>query len=145
MTSNAAISLKMTDAEATAELSRLAREIAENDRLYHQEDQPAISDAEYDALVRQNRAIEADFPHLVREDSPSRRVGHQGSSTFAKIEHKKPMLSLDNAFGDDDLVVSAPPGCGKTTLVTQLCHDDEIKGIKSFMFLLLHLDFWFLM
>ena len=57
-----------------------------------------------------------------------------------------PLMEVKKKFlGDDDLVVSAPPGCGKTTLVTQLCHDDEIKGIKSFMFLLLHLDFWFLM
>ena len=65
----------MTEAEAAAELERLAGEIARHNRLYHSDDAPEISDAEYDALVRRNREMEAAFPHLVREDSPSRKVG----------------------------------------------------------------------
>ena len=66
----------LSEAEAANELMRLARAIARHDRLYHAEDSPEISDAEYDALVRRNAEIEAAFPHLVREDSPSRKVGH---------------------------------------------------------------------
>jgi DNA ligase (NAD+) len=66
----------ITEAEAANELMRLAREIARHDRLYHAEDSPEISDPEYDALVRRNAELEAAFPHLVREDSPSRKVGH---------------------------------------------------------------------
>ena len=67
---------EITEAEAANELMRLAREIARHDRLYHAEDSPEISDPEYDALVRRNAELEAAFPHLVRDDSPSRKVGH---------------------------------------------------------------------
>ena len=63
------------EAEARAELARLAKEIAEHDRRYHGEDAPVISDAEYDALRQRNAAIEARFPQLARTDSPSTRVG----------------------------------------------------------------------
>jgi DNA ligase (NAD+) len=65
----------MTEAEAAQELERLAREIAHHNRLYHQQDAPEISDADYDALVRRNAELEAAFPHLVRPDSPSAQVG----------------------------------------------------------------------
>jgi DNA ligase (NAD+) len=94
---------KLTAAEAARELERLAREIAENDRLYHGEDAPAISDAAYDALRKRNLAIEARFPKLVRADSPSHRVGATASEKFAKVQHAVPMLSLDNAFADEDI------------------------------------------
>ncbi|OWV98204.1 aromatic ring-opening dioxygenase LigA [Rhizobium sp. R72] len=93
----------LTIEDAAAELERLAKEIARNDELYHGEDRPAISDAEYDALKRRNDAIEARFPELVREDSPSRRVGVAPSVTFAPVVHARPMLSLDNTFSQEDV------------------------------------------
>ena len=94
---------KLTEKEAAAELERLAREIAEHDKRYHQEDAPTISDADYDALRKRNAAIEAKFPELIRPDSPSRRVGAQAVEKFGKVKHGVPMLSLDNAFDDEDV------------------------------------------
>ena len=93
----------LTKAEGKAELARLAAEIARHDELYHRQDAPEISDAEYDALVQRNAAIEARFPDLVRDDSPSRRVGAAPLETFAKVRHDIPMLSLGNAFADSDV------------------------------------------
>ena len=92
----------LTEAEAAEELAALAAEIAHHDRLYHEQDAPEIADAEYDALVRRNRAIEGRFPELIREDSPSRRVGAGAAEGFSKFVHGVPMLSLDNAFGSED-------------------------------------------
>jgi DNA ligase (NAD+) len=93
----------LTAEEAEAELAALAEEIASHDRAYYQEDAPIISDADYDALRRRNTAIEARFPDLVREDTPSRRVGAAPAAAFAKVSHRRPMLSLANAFTEDDL------------------------------------------
>ena len=94
---------KLSSVEAEKELDRLAREIAGHDRRYHAEDAPIISDADYDALRRRNAEIEARFPLLVRPDSPIQRVGAKVSEKFAKVIHAKPMLSLDNAFSDEDV------------------------------------------
>ena len=93
----------LTPAEAERELARLAREIGHHDRLYYQQDAPEISDADYDALRQRNAAIEALFPDLVRADSPSRRVGAEPLGAFDKVRHRVPMLSLGNAFEDQDV------------------------------------------
>ncbi|WP_137126522.1 NAD-dependent DNA ligase LigA [Roseomonas sp. HF4] len=92
----------LTEDEAAAELEALAAEIAHHDALYHGRDAPEITDAEYDALVLRNRAIEACFPALVRDDSPSRRVGGTVAEGFAKSRHGEPMLSLDNVFSAEE-------------------------------------------
>ncbi|HAA92883.1 MAG TPA: DNA ligase (NAD(+)) LigA [Rhodospirillaceae bacterium] len=94
----------LSEAEAAEELARLAEEIAYHDRRYHTEDDPEISDADYDALRRRNESIEIQFPALKRDDSPSERVGGQVASGFQKVNHARPMLSLGNAFGDEDIV-----------------------------------------
>ena len=94
----------LTEAQAKAELARLAAEIAAHDKRYYQQDKPSVSDAEYDALRERNAAIEKRFPDLVRPDSPSRRVGAAPTGKFKKVRHALPMLSLDNAFADQDVI-----------------------------------------
>ena len=91
------------EAEAANRLMRLAKAIARHDTLYHDQDSPEISDADYDALVRENRELEARFPHLVRADSPSKRLGAAPSGALAKVGHARPMLSLENAFSDEEV------------------------------------------
>jgi len=93
---------ELTEAEAAEELTGLAAEINRHDRAYYERDAPTISDADYDALRVRNAAIEARFPHLIRADSPSNRVGAAPASGFAKVRHRVPMLSLDNGFGLQD-------------------------------------------
>jgi len=111
---------KLSATEAADELVRLAAEIARHDKLYYAKDTPALTDAEYDHLRIRNAAIEARFPDLVREDSPSLRVGAAPAEKFGKVRHRIAMLSLDNAFDADDaqsfvqrvqrfLNLSAPP------------------------------------
>jgi DNA ligase (NAD+) len=94
--------LPASEAAAALELERLALALAEHDRRYYAEDAPTVSDADYDALKRRNAAIEARFPHLARPDSPSLKIGAPRALAFAPVEHGVPMLSLDNAFSDED-------------------------------------------
>ncbi|OJF97292.1 NAD-dependent DNA ligase LigA [Pararhizobium antarcticum] len=93
----------LSEADAAEELALLAAALAKHDALYHAKDAPEISDADYDVLKLRNAAIEAEFPMLVREDSPSRRVGAAPSEIFQQIPHARPMLSLDNTFSDEDV------------------------------------------
>src|SRR5262249_36319888 len=94
----------LTEAQAKAELKRLTSDIAAHDKRYYQQDAPTITDADYDALRQRNAAIEARFPALIRPDSPSRRVGATPLGRFKKVRHAVPMLSLDNAFAEQDVV-----------------------------------------
>lgn len=88
----------ISEEDAKKELKRIAKEMAKSDIAYYQNDDPYLTDAEYDALKLSNQEIESRFPHLIREDSPSKRIGSIIKSGFSKIEHKVPMLSLANIF-----------------------------------------------
>ena len=94
---------RLSEDEARKELARLAKVITGHDRHYYREDAPVISDAEYDALRRRNNAIEARFPELIRSDSPGERVGVKPGGGFEKVRHAVRMLSLGNAFSDNDV------------------------------------------
>ncbi|MBC2778813.1 NAD-dependent DNA ligase LigA [Parasphingopyxis marina] len=95
---------EISEAEAANELMRLAKAVAKHNRLYHAEDSPEISDADYDALIRRNAELEAQFPHLVREDSPSKQVGAEiDHSPLSKVTHEQRLYSLDNGFSDEDI------------------------------------------
>ena len=94
----------ISEADAANELMRLARTIAKHNKLYHAEDTPEISDADYDALVRRNNELEAAFPHLVRDNSPNKLVGAAvAASPLSKVKHEQRMMSLDNGFSDEDI------------------------------------------
>jgi DNA ligase (NAD+) len=93
----------LTSEEAASELEKLSEAIAYHDRLYYAQDQPELTDAEYDALRKRNNALEAHFPELIRDDSPSKKVGTAPASGFKKVRHAVPMLSLDNAFDRGDI------------------------------------------
>ncbi len=124
-----------SEADAANELMRLAKQIAHHNRRYHAEDAPEISDAAYDAFIRRNNELEADFPHLVRADSPNASVGAAvENSPLSKITHAKRMMSLDNAFNDEDVedfvarvrrFLNLPEG----TLVA-LTAEDKIDGLS---------------
>ncbi len=112
----------LTEKQAKAEHARLAAEIAEHDRRYYQEDKPSISDAAYDHLRQRYDAIEARFPDLRTPESLSQRVGAAPSTRFAKVRHAVPMLSLDNAFAEADVVDFV----GRIRRFLRLADDDEI-------------------
>lgn len=114
---------ELDERQATVELSDLAGIIAYHDRLYHGGDDPVITDAEYDALVRRNAAIEARYSHLTRPDSPSRKVGVPPVTGFRKVSHRVPMLSLNNAFTDQDV---ADFLTGIRNFIRELQHDSSI-------------------
>jgi len=94
----------LTGQQAKTEYARLGVDIAEHDRRYYQEDAPTVSDAEYDRLRRRYGAIEARFPQLRTPDSLTQRVGVAPAARFAKVRHAVPMLSLDNAFAEQDVI-----------------------------------------
>ena len=99
----------MTEAEAVTELANLAAEIARHDALYHGEDNPELTDADYDRLVARNRQIETAYPELIRPDSPTMRVGtplsgKTNTGHFGKVKHARAMLSLNNGFHDEDII-----------------------------------------
>ncbi len=96
--------MSLSEADAANELMRLAKVIAKHNKLYHAEDTPEISDADYDALVRRNNELEEAFPHLVRDDSPNKLVGAAvAASPLSKVSHEQRMMSLDNGFSDEDI------------------------------------------
>src|ERR1700691_2071131 len=94
----------LSEKQASAAHARLAAEIAAHDRRYYQDDAPTVSDAEYDRLRLRYAAIEARFPQLRTRESLTQRVGAAPSARFAKVRHAVPMLSLDNAFAEQDVV-----------------------------------------
>src|SRR5260370_37639217 len=94
----------LTKAQAKVEHKRLALELESHDKAYYQEDAPKVSDAEYDALRKRVNAIETRFPEFVTSSSPSQKIGAAPSGRFAKVRHAVSMLSLDNAFAEEDVV-----------------------------------------
>src|SRR6266566_1403044 len=112
----------LTEAQAKAEHARLEAEIAAHDRRYYEEDAPTVSDAEYDKLRQRYGAIEARFPQLRTPASLTQRVGAAPSARFAKVRHAVPMLSLDNAFSEDDV----RDFVGRIRRFLRLSDDDEI-------------------
>src|SRR6201986_2269450 len=95
---------KLTKAQAKVEWKRLALALEGHDKRYYQDDAPSVTDAEYDALRQRFNAIEKRFPEFVTTDSPSQKVGAAPSGKFKKVSHAVPMLSLDNAFAEQDVL-----------------------------------------
>src|SRR3984957_9573422 len=112
----------LTKARAKVEHKRLALELERHDRFYYQEDAPKVSDAEYDALRKRFNAIEARFPEFVTSDSPSQKVGAAPTGRFKKVRHAVPMLSLDNAFAEEDVIDFV----GRIRRFLKLGEEDEI-------------------
>ncbi len=125
---------KLGKVEAEIELAALAKEIAHHDFLYHQKDAPEITDAEYDELVKRNKKIEEKFAELRRADSPTLRVGtYTGRSPFKKVKHTNPMLSLDNAFTEEE-VFDFLSRCQKLLLSShslEFMAEPKIDGLSS--------------
>ncbi len=113
---------ELTKSQAKAELKRLAAEIAAHDKRYYQRDKPTVTDAAYDALRERNAAIEKRFPALIRPNSPSRRVGAAPTGRFKKVRHAVPMLSLDNAMAEQDVIDFV----GRIRRFLKLAEDEKI-------------------
>jgi DNA ligase (NAD+) len=113
---------KLTKAQAKVELTRLALVLESHDKRYYQDDAPSVSDAEYDALRQRHNAIEKRFPEFVTSDSPSQKVGAAPSGRFRKVRHAMPMLSLDNAFAEEDVVEFV----GRIRRFLKLGDDDKV-------------------
>ncbi len=107
-------SLEITPLEAAAEMAKLAEEIYHHDKLYHQKDAPEISDAEYDRLRANYKKLHEQFPELAPKNDPEKKVGAAPATGFGKVTHAMPMLSLGNAFKDEDI-------------------EDFIAGIRRFL------------
>jgi DNA ligase (NAD+) len=112
----------LSEKQAKAEHAKLEAEIAGHDRRYYQDDAPTVSDAEYDALRKRYTAIEARFPDLRTLESLTQRVGAAPSARFAKVRHAVPMLSLDNAFTEEDVADFV----GRIRRFLRLPDDEEI-------------------
>src|ERR1700690_2384067 len=112
----------LTRAQAKVEHMRLTLEIERHDKAYYQDDAPKVSDAKYDALRQRFNAIEARFPELVTSESPSQKVGAAPSGRFKKVRHAVPMLSLDNAFAEADVIDFV----GRIRRFLKLAEDDKI-------------------
>src|ERR1700689_4863391 len=112
----------LTKAQAKVEHMRLALELEGDDRRYYQDDAPSVTDAEYDAVRQRFNAIEKRFPEFVSAGSPSQKVGAAPSGKFKKVGHAVPMLSLDNAFAEEDVVDFV----GRIRRFLKLAEDEEI-------------------
>jgi len=112
----------LSAAQAKVEHARLGTEIAAHDRRYYQDDAPTVSDAQYDALRKRYGAIEAQFPDLRTLESLTQRIGAAPSARFAKVRHAVPMLSLDNAFAEQDVADFV----GRIRRFLRLPEDEEI-------------------
>ena len=123
---------ELTKEEAIAELAYLSEEIAKSDNAYYQNDEPYLTDAEYDILKHRNAEIEKLFPDLVRSDSPSKRVGAKVQSKFNKIEHKFPMLSLGDVFSleeVEDFILGIRRFLNKSDDIEFMC-EPKIDGLS---------------
>lgn len=125
---------RMGDFDARIELAALSVEIESHNKLYYQSDEPSISDADYDLLRLRNIAIEDKFPHLKRKDSPSDKVGAKPSQGFSKITHAVSMLSLSNAFNDEDVAdflerIRRFLGLGETEIL-EIVGEPKIDGLS---------------
>src|SRR6195256_5600698 len=113
---------KLTKAQAKVEHMRLSLELEAHDKRYYQDDAPSVTDAEYDALRQRHKTIEKRFPEFVTSDSPSQKVGAAPSGRFRKVRHAVPMLSLDNAFAEEDVIDFV----GRIRRFLKLNEDDKI-------------------
>ena len=120
--------MSVTRSSSAAKIDQLREELRHHEYQYHVLDSPEISDAEYDAKMRELRALEADHPELVTPDSPTQRVGGKPKEGFAKVDHSRPMLSLDNVNSEQELAdwerrVRAAVGSADVSFVCELKMD----------------------